>query len=162
MIAHALQRFCPQVDEVLISANRSLDAYAQFGHRIVCDVIAGYAGPLAGLDAGLLGARHELLACVPCDTPFLPLDLVARLYQGLAAAQAEVAIAKTGAQAHPVFCLARRSAHPALRAYLAAGGRKADGWYAALSVAQVDFGEQAAAFTNLNTLDELQHWDTHE
>lgn len=162
MIAHVLGRLSPQVDEVLINANRSCNAYAQFGHRVIGDAIEGYAGPLAGLDAGLLAARNDFIVSVPCDAPFLPLDLVARMYQGLVAAHAEVAIAKTGARTHPVFCLAQRGAHRALRAYLAAGGRKAEGWYASLAVAQVDFGAEAPAFANINTLDELQHWEDHE
>jgi molybdopterin-guanine dinucleotide biosynthesis protein A len=84
------------------------------------------------------------------------------MYQELAAAQADVAIARTGEQVHPVFCLVRRSAHPTLRSFLDTGGRKADKWFMPLRVVQVAFDDQPAAFANINTLDELQHWESHD
>jgi molybdenum cofactor guanylyltransferase len=160
MIAHILERFAPQVDELLINANRNIESYAQFGQRVVGDTIEGHAGPLAGLEAGLTYARHDLLASVPCDAPRLATDLVVRLYQALQAEQADVAVAKTGTQVHAVFCLVRRSAHQHLRNFLAAGGRKVDAWYASLRFAEVGFDDEADAFANINTLDELQHWET--
>jgi molybdopterin-guanine dinucleotide biosynthesis protein A len=160
MIAHVLQRMSPQVDELLINANRNLDRYAQFGHRVIHDAIEGHAGPLAGLEAGLTHARNDLVACVPCDAPLLPMDLVARLHQALEAAGADLAIAETDGRTHPVFCLVRRSAQTTLHSYLSAGGRKADGWYTSLIVAQVAFDDEAAAFANINTLNDLQLWET--
>ncbi len=84
MVAWVLERFAPQVDEVLINANQNLDVYARFGHRVIPDEIGGFAGPLAGLQRGLSEARHALVATAPCDTPFLPADLVARLHAALA------------------------------------------------------------------------------
>ena len=79
MVAHVLARFQPQVDEILINANRSIDEYSAFGYRVIADAIDGYAGPLAGLHIGMTHASHPLVATVPCDSPFLPLDLIARL-----------------------------------------------------------------------------------
>ncbi len=64
-------------------------------------------------------------------------------------------MAKTGAQAHPVFALVRRSVLPHLEAYLARGGRKIDDWYATLRVIEVAFDDEADAFRNLNTREEL-------
>src|SRR6185295_14379492 len=79
MVAAVIERLAPQVDEILINANQNLDAYARFGHRVVPDAIGGFAGPLAGLHAGLSMAKHPLVLTVPCDSPFLPADLYARL-----------------------------------------------------------------------------------
>ena len=92
---------------------------------------------------------------MPCDSPFLPLDLVARLGAGLAKHEAELAVAKTFDQPHPVFALMRRSVLPGLAAFLDGGGRKIDTWYAALAVVEVPFDDCADAFRNINTRDEL-------
>src|SRR5262245_19869531 len=114
MVAWALERFAPQVDEVLINANQNLDTYAGFGHPVIPDEIGGFAGPLAGLHRGLSVAQHELVATVPCDSPFLPHDLIARLRAALEARGADVAVARTGEQPHPVFCLCRKQVLPGL------------------------------------------------
>ena len=120
MIAHVLARFAPQVDAVVINANQNLDRYAAFGYPVLPDAVGGFAGPLAGLHAGLTHATHALVATVPCDSPFLPDDLVARLAAALEARDAQLAVAKTFDQPHPVFCLVRRDVLPHLAAFLEA------------------------------------------
>jgi len=157
MVAHVLERLVPQVDEVLVNANRNPDAYARFGHRVIADEIPGFAGPLAGFERGLAHAAGELVVTVPCDSPFLPQDLVRRLRTALEANRAQIAVAKTGSQAHPVFCLMRRSVHASLERFLAAGERKIDHWYASLGVVEVAFDDEADAFLNINTREELAH-----
>ncbi|MEX2241425.1 MAG: molybdenum cofactor guanylyltransferase MobA [Burkholderiales bacterium] len=153
MVAWVLERLAPQVGEIVINANQNLEAYAAFGHRVVPDDVGGFAGPLAGLHAGLAAVAHELAVTVPCDSPFLPADLVARLRAALGAN--ELAVAKTGDQPHPVFSLVRRSVHAHLGAFLAGGGRKIDAWYASLKVVEVPFDDEADAFRNINTREEL-------
>ena len=153
MAQWALERLAPQVDEVLINCNQNLEAYARFGHRLVPDEIGGFAGPLAGLHAGLKAASHPLVVTVPCDSPFLALDLVKRLSENLM--QRDLAVAKTGDQAHPVFALVRKAVAPNLEAFLRSGGRKIDAWYASLSTVEVRFDDEADAFRNINTLEEL-------
>jgi molybdopterin-guanine dinucleotide biosynthesis protein A len=155
MVARVLARLGPQADELIINANRNIEAYAAFGHPVVADAIDGFAGPLAGLHIGMTVASHPLLATAPCDSPFLPLDLVARLHAALDAHQADLAVAKTFSQAHPVFCLTRRDLAPHLHAFLASGQRKIDKWYSTLSVVEVNFDDEEAAFANINTRDEL-------
>jgi molybdopterin-guanine dinucleotide biosynthesis protein A len=155
MVAHAIERLSPQVDELLVNANRNPEAYAGFGHRVIADEIEGFAGPLAGFERGLAHARGALVVTVPCDSPFLPTDLVARLRAALDAQQAQIAVARTGEQAHPVFCLMRREVHGSLRAFLASGQRKIDRWYSQLRVAEVAFDDVAEAFVNINTREEL-------
>lgn len=156
LAAWVLERIAGQAVEVLINANRNRDAYAALGHRVIEDRIGGFAGPLAGMHAGLSEAVHALVAFVPCDTPLLPEDLVSRLRMPLRDEQMDLSVARTGLQAHNVICLARKRLLPHLTDFLAQGGRKVDAWYATLNVAQVPFDDQAGAFRNANTLEELQ------
>jgi molybdopterin-guanine dinucleotide biosynthesis protein A len=156
LVAWVIERFAPQVDEVLVNANQNLDAYARLGYRVIPDEIAGFAGPLAGLHRGLTEAAHELVATAPCDSPFLPHDLISRLRGALDRHGAELAVAKTGDQPHPVFCLCRKRVLAGLTEFLAGGGRKIDAWYASLKVVEVRFDDQALAFSNINTEDELR------
>jgi molybdopterin-guanine dinucleotide biosynthesis protein A len=154
MIEWVLERLVPQVSEVIINANQNIERYEKYGHRVVRDQIGGFAGPLAGLHAGLKFAKHPLVATVPCDSPFLPDDLVSRLENALH--EKDLAVAKTGDQPHPVFALMKRQVRESLEAFLAAGGRKIDAWYAALEVVEVSFDDEADAFRNINTLEELR------
>lgn len=159
MAAWSIERLAPQVDALLINANQNLEAYAAFGYPVLPDRIGGFAGPLAGLHTGLLAAQTPLLVTVPCDSPFLPQDLVARLLGALNGRGAELAVAKTGNQPHPVFSLVRREVLESLAAFLESGGRKVDAWYAALKVVEVPF-EDENAFANINTPEELNQLES--
>ncbi len=97
----------------------------------------------------------NLVATVPCDSPFLPLDLVARLQLALVEHQVQLAVAKTLGRPHPVFCLCQRSLLPHLTSFLDAGGRRFDAWYADLKTVEVNFDDQADAFKNINTPQQL-------
>ena len=154
MVEWVLARFAPQVAEIVINANQNVPTYEKYGHRVVSDQIGGFAGPLAGLHAGLNAAKHPLVVTVPCDSPFLPEDLVGRLRGSMK--DHDLAVAKTGDQAHPVFALMKREVRESLEAFLASGGRKIDAWYAALKVVEVPFDDEADAFRNINTMDELK------
>ena len=153
MIEHVIARLAPQVDEIVINANQNIGRYAQFGYPVAPDVTGGFAGPLAGLQAGLQAAAYPLVVTAPCDSPFLPGDLVARLAAALGSRQ--LAVAKTGDQPHPVFALVRRDLLAHLTAYLSGGGRKIDAWYASLEVVEVPFDDEAEAFSNINTPEDL-------
>ncbi len=159
MVAWAIERFAPQVDEILINANQNLATYGRFGYRVIPDEIGGFAGPLAGLHRGLNEAQHDLVATIPCDSPFLPGDLIARLQSAMTEAGSDIAVAKTGEQPHPVFCLCRKSVLPGLTAFLAGGGRKIDAWYASLKVVEVAFDDNPDAFSNINTEEELRTFE---
>lgn len=164
MAAHVLRRLAPQVAQLAINANRNLDVYEGFGVPVWPDDLTGFEGPLAGLETGLRRCATELLLTAPCDSPFVPLDLAARLHAALAEQQADLALAETleggRIQPQPVFALVRRGALPQLSAYLAGGGRRMDGWYGAIRVARVRF-DDSAAFRNINTLQELQHYQSN-
>jgi molybdenum cofactor guanylyltransferase len=153
MVASVLARLAPQVSEIVINANQNLETYASFGHRVVPDAIGGFAGPLAGLHAGLSEARHALVLTVPCDSPFLPLDLFIRLQKQIG--EKDLAVARTGDQPHPVFALVRTAVRKNLEDFLSRGGRKIDAWYSSLKVIEVSFDDEADAFRNINTREEL-------
>jgi molybdopterin-guanine dinucleotide biosynthesis protein A len=155
MIEWVLERLAPQVTEIVINANQNIHRYEKYRYRVVPDEIGGFAGPLAGLHAGLKAAAHPLVVTVPCDSPFLPADLVDRLESHLGLHH-HLAVAKTGQQPHPVFALMKREVRESLEGFLASGGRKIDAWYAALQVVEVNFDDEADAFRNINTLDELK------
>ncbi len=159
LVDHVYERLAPQVGGVIINANQNHDEYRSFGVRVVSDAIGDFAGPLAGLHAGLSVSKRPFLASVPCDSPFLPEDLVERLYQRLDDAGAEIAVAKTGDQPHPVFSLMRRGVLDHLADFLKEGGRKIDAWYATLTVVEVIFDDEAEAFSNINTREELHTWE---
>ena len=155
MVCHVLARLAPQVGDVLVNANQNAERYGSFGYAVVPDAVGGFAGPLAGLHAGMTAAKSPLVVTVPCDSPFVPLDLVARLAAALERAGAELAVARTFDQPHPVFALVRRDVLPNLAAFLESGGRKIDAWYRALAVEEVSFDDEADAFRNINTAEEL-------
>ena len=170
MASHVLQRLAPQVGGSAINANQNLDAYAAFAVPVWPDDLQGFEGPLAGLETGLRRCSTDYLVTAPCDSPFVPADLVARLAQALESEGADLALAETeepGAdgvmrvQPQPVFALVKVSALPHLSAYLAGGGRRMDGWYASIKVVRVRF-DDSAAFRNINTLHELQQFEQEQ
>ncbi len=160
LVSHVIERLAPQVDELLINANQNVERYAAFGDRVVPDQIPDYAGPLAGVHAALSAAAYPLVATAPCDSPFLPADLVFRLFSALTATNANLAVARTFDQPHPVFCLCRRAVLPHLSEFLAGGGRKFESWYATLNVVEVPFDDEADAFENINTREELGRFES--
>ena len=162
MVRHVLDRFAPQVGQVAINANRNIETYSTFHVPVWQDEIEGFAGPLAGMQTGLHRCETPFMVTAPCDSPFLPLDLVDRLAEALTAQQADLAVAATGKgesyQPHPVFCLMNTSLRSHLDEFLVSGKRKIDAWYASLKVVEVCFPDEAA-FRNINTLDELQQFE---
>jgi len=155
LVQWVLARLAPQVDTVVISANQNLERYGEFGCSVLPDSVAGFAGPLAGLHTALSQATSPLLVTVPCDSPFLPADLVRRLHAALEAEGAELAVARTGDKAQRAFCLMRRGILPKLDAFLASGDRMVGLWHASLKLAEVAFDDEADAFDNINTPEEL-------
>jgi molybdopterin-guanine dinucleotide biosynthesis protein A len=155
LVQWVLERLAPQVDGLVVSANRNIERYREFGVATVSDRFPDFAGPLAGLQAAMSDTAHPLLACVPCDAPLLPLDLVARLRAGLLQADADLAVARGASRRQPVFCLCRCDLLPQLTDFLERGGRKVDAWQATLRVVEVGFDDAPEGFTNINSRDDL-------
>lgn len=163
MVSHVITRLAPQVGGIMISANQNLAIYENFGVPVWPDAMPDFAGPLAGLQTGLMHCTTEYLLTAPCDSPFLPTDLMARLAGALLDQDAELAVAVTGAgetrQAHPVFCLLKSSVIGHLTAYLQGGGRRMNEWHAPLKRAEAWFADEAA-FRNINTMQELKGYES--
>ncbi|MFN6994737.1 MAG: molybdenum cofactor guanylyltransferase MobA [Aquincola tertiaricarbonis] len=154
----ALERLRPQVGPLMLNANRHLDVYAAWGVPVWPDADDQFAGPLAGMLAGLRHADTPWLACVPCDGPHFPPDLVQRLAAHAEAADVVMPVTldpDTGRrQPQPVFGLLRRSLADDLAGFLADGGRQVEAWAARLRCVQVPFAD-ARAFANANTAQDL-------
>jgi len=154
MVEHVISRLRPQVGELLINANRNVEHYAMFGYPVIPDYREGFLGPLAGMASGLAAAATSYVVTVPCDSPLIGADLVARLSHALVANQADIAVAHDGERAHPVFLLLRRSLFDDLTSFLENGGRKIDRWFECHRVAYADFRDAPEAFTNINDQNE--------
>ncbi len=140
---------------ILISANRNLEQYREFGCAVVEDLTPDHAGPLAGIQAAMNRAATPLLLSAPCDSPFLPPDLARRLGAALDAAAADLAVPRAGDRVHRAFCLVRCQLLPRLDAFLAGGGRRLGLWHESLHAVEVDFEDCAEAFGNINSLADL-------
>jgi molybdenum cofactor guanylyltransferase len=159
LVMHALARLGPQVGPLMINANRNLGAYESFGVPVWPDTVPDYAGPLAGFLVGLEHCETPWLVTVPCDSPLFPHDLVARLAAAAVAHDAEIAMAATREdgqlQVQPVFCLMKADLMESLVRFTQGGQRKIDKWTAQHRCVEVPF-DDARAFANANTLDELR------
>lgn len=155
LIQHVIGRLTPQVDEILINANREIAQYQSFTYPVLQDSHENFIGPLAGFSLGLQYAKYDYLLTVPCDSPFLPHDLAQRLLDALIAHDADIAVASSDGNVHPVFCLCKKSVLPSLTAYLKTGERRVSSWQKSLAYTEVDFSDCSEAFTNLNTFEDL-------
>ena len=156
LIQYVIERLIPQTDEILINANREITQYQAFNLPVLQDETAGFIGPLAGFSLGLKHAKHEYLLTVPCDSPLLPLDLADRLFTSLIHQNADIAVVASDGHAHPVFSLCKTNVLPTLKNYLQQGGRKVSAWQKSLNYIEVDFSDNADAFVNLNTIEDLE------
>ena len=159
MVAWVIARLAPQVTSIMINANRHQSLYAQFGWPVWPDQQPDFAGPLAGLQTGLLHCKSQYLVTAPCDSPCLPTDLVTRLWRSLQETNTDLAVAVTGdskaRQPHPVCMLLRTKLLPDLSNFLHQGERKMETWYRRLHYVETLFTD-ISAFRNINTREELQ------
>lgn len=174
---HALERLRQQTSGapgyLLINANRNLDVYATWGADLCSDALEGFAGPLAGVLAGMrqCSPNQPYLLTVPCDSPRFPLDLLQRLAEAMHREDADIAMAlgpdtesaPTTAtpplRRQPVFCLYQTHLADSLAAFLQSGQRKIDAWTSQHKIVEVPFDlstDDVRAFANANTLAELQ------
>lgn len=156
MLQHVLEVLQPQVEKVIINANRNLNVYGEFGCDVVSDVVGDYSGPLAGVASGMQFAVTPYIVTVPCDSPLISGDLVARLYNTLEHRDAEICVAHDGTRTHPVFLLLRRDLVGSVLAFLDSGERKIDKWFVNHRLAVCDFSDQPEAFMNVNHPHELE------
>jgi len=156
MLWHVLEALQPQVTKVIINANQNLESYRDFGHQIVSDVIGDYSGPLAGMASGMQAATTTYIVTVPCDSPLIASDLVARMYHDLNDHTAEVCVAHDGKRTHPVFLLLKRDLIASMLDFLNAGERKIDKWFVKHRTTMSDFSDQPEAFLNVNNPQDIE------
>jgi molybdenum cofactor guanylyltransferase len=155
MVEHVLAALRPQVAEVLISANRNQEAYRETGCKVVSDTVTGFAGPLAGVSAGMHAVTCTHVLVLPCDGPFVPPWLAQRLWTASAGKDDMIVAAHDGERLHPTFALLPVSVLDDLDAYLASGGRKIDAFYFRHNFASIDFSDYPQAFLNINTPEDV-------
>jgi molybdenum cofactor guanylyltransferase len=153
LIEWMLAALSPQVDEVVISANRSLEAYATYGCRVLPDTLPDYPGPLAGVLAAMQAVESNWLVVAPCDTPHLPGDLVPRLLNAARRANVPLAVAADDSRTHYTCFIVRTDQRDNLAKFLEGGGRAVRHWQAMLASTTVCF--EAAAFANVNQPEDL-------
>jgi len=155
LIAHAIAHLKPQVASIIISANRETERYAEYSYSVIRDTQDDYAGPLSGIASALFHARTRLAMIVPCDMPYLPSDLVARMYTKLEQEGVEVCMASDGKHLHPVVCLMKTSLLEELVHDVQSGECKTGHWMKQRTHVIEDFSDCPEAFVNINTIQEL-------
>ncbi len=156
MISWVIDILKPNVDQVIINANRNLSDYKKFGVSVVADSLEGYQGPLAGFEAGMAATNTDWIYTCPCDSPMQSPDLLQHMKRAVIEQDAEIGVASDGVRTHPVFSMVRTDLLQSLRDYLNSGERKIDRWFAQHKLHTVDCSVYAASFTNINTVEELQ------
>ena len=164
LIEASITRLKPQVDSLIINANRNITKYAAYGYPVILDETPDFSGPLAGFSVGLKACKTPYLITSPCDSPLLPTDLASRLAREmvqnnlqLVYASSKEADGKVWAQ--PVFCLMHTDVLPSLEVFLAKGQLKIDQWFKNLRSGTTVF-EDADAFANVNTPEELKRLES--
>ncbi len=156
MLAHAIDRLAPQVGPIVISANGDPARFASYGVPVLADPISGYAGPLAGVLAGLGWARQHAsksvwVVTVASDTPFFPTDLVQRFVDATGGDTRTIALAASGGRTQPVFGLWPIALADHLNDWLERGeSRKVLDWVACHASVEVTFHGSVAGRTEIN------------
>ena len=156
MIRYIIDALRPQVNHIMINANRNIDQYSKFGYLVVKDNINDYQGPLAGFASGLTHCPVDYIATAPCDGPFLASDYVDRLKTAAINNDTNLSVAFDGQRLQPVYALIHKDLLSSLLQFLAAGDRKIDRWYEQHAFAKADFSDISSMFTNINTPQDLQ------
>lgn len=154
LIKRAIERLRPQVDRIIISANRNIEAYEALGYPIFHDSTP-YMGPLGGIAACLRNIDTEYALVVPTDAPLIPLDLVTILRQHQ---PANLILCEDKKRLQPLFGLYHRSLAESIEDFLKRGERKLTLWCEQQSPVRVTIGDNNA-FTNLNTPAELSEFE---
>jgi molybdenum cofactor guanylyltransferase len=150
-IEYILATIEPQVNTILISANRNITIYRSYGYPVIKDNLKDYQGPLAGLSATMAIAKTDYIITMPCDGPLLSYDLVSRLMLSLQQHPLRIAVAHDGQRLQPIYALIPVKLLKSLNTFLASGERKTALWYAKHDYICCDFSDIANTFTNINT-----------
>jgi len=155
LIQHVLDKITPQVDSVMINANRNHESYATFGYEIISDDLSDFQGPLAGFAIAMQASKTDFILTMPCDGPHLPDDYVERLSTATKDNKT-IVVAHDGKRLQPVHALIPASLIDSLLKFLESGDRKIDRWYAQNEMVTADFSDQPNVFFNVNTEEQRQ------
>ncbi|NRF31493.1 molybdenum cofactor guanylyltransferase MobA [Vibrio coralliilyticus] len=158
LIQHVYERLSTQVSDIMVNANRNQDTYSKYG-IVVGDKIKGFPGPMGGIHAGLAAATKDWVGFVPCDSPQISMDLVARFCSAVKE-DSDILVAHDGDYQQPVFTLYHKRVLPKLTAFLERGDRKIILLYEECKTHYVDFSDATDCFVNLNTPEELAQFGT--
>ncbi|UCB54860.1 MAG: molybdenum cofactor guanylyltransferase [Thiotrichales bacterium] len=156
LIEYVIEAIEPQVEHIILNANRNQAQYARYGYPVISDALADYQGPLAGFISALTNAGTSHIVTLPCDGPFIASDLVDRLISALNASGADIAVAHDGDRMQPVYSLIPTRLSSSLADFLDTGERKIDRWYKQLRVALADFSDCPDSFRNINTAEQRE------
>ncbi|MCB1741537.1 MAG: molybdenum cofactor guanylyltransferase [Gammaproteobacteria bacterium] len=160
MVVHVADALRPQVDALVVNANRNQSDYAALLEvPVLSDVVGDFAGPLAGMLSGLRHIAGGWLLSCPCDSPVIAGDLVARMVADIEREGCQLAVAHDGERLQPVFALLARALADDLAEFLDSGERKIDRWYARHRFCAVDFHDRQDMFININTPQERERFE---
>jgi molybdenum cofactor guanylyltransferase len=155
LVDHVIECIRPQVDDLVISANRHIEQYQTRGFHVVEDLLPDFAGPLAGIAACHTHINSDFVLTVPCDMPLLPADLVSRLRIAIGQGNTDCAVARDGTYSQYLVALYRNTALLALPDALRDGIRAVRQWQKRIHTVTVDFADEATCFGNFNTIGQL-------
>ena len=149
LIAHVVNITKPKVNQTLISANRNLEEYANFG-KVISDDLEGYQGPLAGISKALKVCSTPYLLVFPCDSPLIDAALIDSLIEKMEVTKADICVAHDGSIMHATFALMQTKLEKNLEEFLEEGGRKMAFWYRQQNLERIDVSSHLEVLTNIN------------
>ena len=155
LIQHVLDKITPQVDSVLINANRNQNEYKNLGYDVISDDLSDFQGPLAGFAIAMKSSNTDYIITMPCDGPHLPDDYVSRLVESNKDKDS-IVVAYDGERLQPVHALIPISLLDSLIEFLESGDRKIDRWYTKHNMIKADFSDKPEVFFNVNTEEQRQ------
>lgn len=155
LIEHLIDSFSPQVSSFMISANRNISRYQQYGNSVYSDEIGHFSGPLAGIATALKYCETDWLACVPCDAFSIPDNLVQQLYQQAINSNASICIVDDGNRWQPLYAMIHRRSLSSLEDFLFAGNKRVMQWVKSQNPTIADFSKAKELFKNINSLADL-------
>lgn len=157
LIEYVIERISPQVDSIIINANRNQQRYENYGFPVISDDLNDFQGPLAGFAAAMNVVATSHILTLPCDAPLLPKNLVSRML--LLTQQSKpnsIVVAHDGDRLQSIHALIPVSLLPNLQDYLKTDKRKVEDWFKQHSLLIADFSDNAQAFVNINTQKQRQ------
>ena len=149
LIRHVLRVVEPKVSEVLISANRNIELYENFG-KVIMDELEDFQGPLAGVSSALKVCFTRYLLVLPCDSPLIDEELIDNLISRMGETEVDICVAHDGSIMHATFAIIEAKLGKSLEEFLENGGRKMALWYRQHSIERIDVSSQLEVLTNLN------------